>query len=267
MRLSCPMCGTKERASYLQTPRGETTFEIARCNGCNFIFVANPQGETFHAVQAAPAEVPERARHRQIKRVCDHVLIRRSPAEKIHDVVEVGAGWGGLAQVFARDDRYRYVGLEPGADRAAFCRSRGFDVRQGLFQGPESAGLADAIIIDNVLEHVEHPDDLVRAAASSLREAGMLVIVVPNARDIRQFHRPWRERHHWQPHCHINYFSAHDIGQLFARHGVSCRFFGLEAIGGIGDDIELVPRVLADMIGLHLFGLNCYGIKLAPGQR
>ncbi|MGH8129989.1 MAG: class I SAM-dependent methyltransferase [Steroidobacteraceae bacterium] len=228
---------------------------------CGFVFVVNPGAQTFHAVQDAPTEVPERARHRQIKRVCDHVLAQGAGTGGTHLVLEVGAGWGGLAQVFSRDGRYRYVGFEPSASRAAYCRARGFDVREGLFGGRESAGAADAVILDNVLEHVENPEALVREAIASLSEGGVLIVIVPNLNDIRRIHRPWRERHYWQPHCHINYFSARDLEQLFRRNGLGRRFFGLEAVSRTGDDIGLLPRVLADMAGLHVLGLNCYGVK------
>jgi SAM-dependent methyltransferase len=259
------MCGELEFEPHVAINRGGNEFDIARCIACCFVFVVNPSAKTFHLVQQAPGKVPEKARHRQIKRVCDHVFARRALPGSAFSVVEVGAGWGGLAQVFSRDGQYRYIGFEPSAARAAYCRARGFDVREGLFGGFESAGVADAVIFDNVLEHVEDPETLVRGAAASLREGGVLIVIVPNLNDVRQFHKPWRERHHWQPHCHINYFSSGDLDRLFGRHGLKCRFFGLEAAGVAGDDIGLLPRIVADMVGLHLFGLNCYGIKSSSG--
>jgi SAM-dependent methyltransferase len=223
--------------------------------------VTNPGAQTFYHVQDTPRSVPERARHRQIKRVCDHVMARPAPSGPPYRIVEVGAGWGGLARVFARDTRYRYVGFEPSAARAAYCRACGFDVRAALFDESTAAISADGVIFDNVLEHVENPDALLSAAVASLRDGGVLIVIVPNLNDIRRLHGPWRERHHWQPHCHINYFSARDLDHLFARHGLKCKFFGLEAMGGMGDDLSLLPRVLADSVGLHVLGLNCYGVK------
>ena len=86
----------------------------------------------------------------------------------------------------------------------------------------------DAIVIDNVLEHVEHPAALARMAVDALRAGGLLVVIVPNIRDVRQLLPRWRRRHHWRPHHHINYFSAHDLRRLFAHHGMQPRFFGLE---------------------------------------
>ena len=261
---SCPMCG--ERPTLPETEIGYrgVEFAIERCAACDFLYVTNPSGTTFDHVQEPPIEVPEKARHRQIKRVCDAALKAGDPPDGALRVVEVGAGWGGLAQVFARDAAWHYTGFEPSAARAAFGRARGFDVREGLFDASGAAGIADAIVFDNVLEHVEDPRALVRDAMASLREGGVLVVIVPNRNDVRRFHAAWRRRHYWQPHCHINYFSRRDLDRLFAAHGMQLRFFGFEAVGGPSDDVGLLPRVVADRLGIHVLGLNAYGIK--PGS-
>lgn len=258
------MCGGLERAPHASIDRKQVRYDIARCNACRFVFVTNPGGEMFHAAQDPPARVPERARHRQIKRVCDRLLVRGRGDDGTRTIVEVGAGWGGLAQVVSRDPRYRYIGFEPNVSRAEYSRAHGFDVRRTLFIGPESAGEVDAVVFDNVLEHLYDPETLVCAAVESLREGGVLVVIVPNLHDIRKYF-PGGRRHSWQPHCHINYFSVDDLRRMFGRHGLKLRHFGLEAVGKSGDDIGLLPRVLADAAGLHLFGLNCYAVKRGRG--
>jgi SAM-dependent methyltransferase len=235
---NCPMCGTRGTVpGHALTYRG-LPYSIDRCAACDFLYVTNPSGTTFDHVQEAPAVVPEKPRHRQIKRICDAVLRPGAAADAVHEVIEVGAGWGGLAQVFSRDSGWRY--------------SSG------------AAGIADAIVFDNVLEHVEEPRALVRDAARALRRGGVLVVIVPNRHDLRRFHPAWRERHYWQPHCHINYFSRGDLDRLLGAHAMRPRFFGFEAVGGLRDDAGLLPRVIADRLGLHLLGLNVYGVK--PGD-
>jgi SAM-dependent methyltransferase len=242
----------------------EIDFRIVQCTNCRFVYVINPRSETFHPVQRPPAQVVDRARHRQIKRICDRHFSRRPAAAMDKPrVLEVGAGWGALAKIFSRDARYDYLGFEPSDARAAFCRAHGLAVRHGFFAGPKTAGTADAIVFDNVLEHLEDPGELVASAVAALREGGLLIVIVPNVNDVRRHVRSWRERHHWQPHCHINYFSVTDLERLFARHGLAMRFFGLEAAGSSRDDLGLLPRVLADAAGLHLLGLNVYGVKRA----
>jgi SAM-dependent methyltransferase len=257
------MCRSTSSRQRLSVRRAETDFDIAQCAECRFVYVRNPRRETFHPIQQAPERIVERARHRQIKRVCDRHLARRAAPRDRLRILEVGAGWGGLAKVFSRDARYEYIGFEPSDDRAAFCRAHGLEVRHGFFAGPETAGVVDAIVFDNVLEHLEDPDLLVGAAVASLREGGLLIVLVPNVNDVRQHVRVWRERHHWQPHCHINYFSVADLERLFERHGLDLHFFGLGAAGSSRADLGLLPRVLADALGLHLLGLNVYGIKPA----
>jgi SAM-dependent methyltransferase len=260
-RRQCPLCAGREHAPFAGRRREGNDYSIVRCAKCRFVFVANPTRQTFHPVQVAPTRVPELARHRQIKRLCDGIFARGARGESPRRIVEVGAGWGGLAQVFSRDPRYRYLGFEPSAARASHCRQLGFDVREATFNGEDVGGPLDAVIIDNVLEHVLDPDALIGASVSSLRAGGVLVVIVPNLRDIRRFHPRWRERHYWQPHCHINYFSSRDVDRLFSKHGISCRTFGLRTMGLGTGDLALLPRVVADMAGVNLFGLNCYGVK------
>jgi SAM-dependent methyltransferase len=257
------MCGTRDTVPGVERTRHGLSFSIGRCARCDFLYVTNPSGTTFDHVQDAPAAVPEKPRHRQIKRVCDAVLKRAASGTTARRIVEVGAGWGGLAQVFSRDPGWRYTGFEPSAARAAFGRARGFDVREGLFDGSGTAGELDAVVFDNVLEHVEGPRALVGEAVRALRAGGLLIVIVPNRHDLRRFHPAWRERHYWQPHCHINYFSREDLARLFGQHGMRLQFFGFEAVGGLRDDAGLLPRVVADRLGLHLFGLNAFGVK--PG--
>lgn len=262
----CPMCASGARELHRTVRKGDLEYRIAKCKQCGFVFVANPREETFHGAAQTPSRVPQRARHRQIKRVCDLVFVGRvRSADEPLRVIEVGAGWGGLAQVFARDRRYQYVGLEPSDDRAAFCRSRGFDVRTAVFAGPASAGPADVVVFDNVLEHVHDPLALASAAVATLRPGGVLVIIVPNVADMRQLYPPWRDRHHWQPHSHINYFSARHLRELFARHGLACRYFGLRALGRSRGDLGMLPRIAADRLGVHVLGLNCYAVKPGAG--
>jgi SAM-dependent methyltransferase len=260
---SCPMCGGRDRLPRVAIERDGYRFAIERCISCGFVYVTNPSGTTYDHQQDPPPEIPEKPRHRQIKRVCDDVVARRAPAGTVHRVVEVGAGWGGLARVFSRDSAWRYTGFEPSAARAAFSRARGLDVREGLFDASGAAGIADAIVIDNVLEHVEDPRALVSDAVASLRAGGVLIVIVPNRHDLRRFQRAWRDRHYWQPHCHINYFSRGDLDRLFGAHGMTPRFFGFEAVGGLSDDAGLLPRIVADRLGVHVLGLNTYGVK--PG--
>lgn len=81
-----------------------------------------------------------------------------------------------------------------------------------------------------------------------------------NLHDVRQLSPSWRERYHWQPHCHINYFTAHHLRDLFARVGFEMKFFAPQLPLVVADWPTLI-RATMDGVGIHSFGLNCYAIK------
>ena len=124
--------------------------------------------------------------------------------------------------------RYRYIGFEPSTARAGFCRAHGFDVREASLP---RTGLDRRCRRRGRHRQRARARDRSRraatAAVAALRPGGLLIVIVPNVHDVRQLQPRWRNRHHWQPHCHINYFSADDLARLFERHGLRLRFFGL----------------------------------------
>jgi hypothetical protein len=68
-------------------------------------------------------------------------------------------------------------------------------------------------------------------------------------------------RHLWQPHCHINYFTGNQLKYLFKEQNLTFSVFGLETLE-LKRDFLNVPKVLFDKLGLYLLGLYCYGIKV-----
>lgn len=261
----CPMCESADKRLLKSMQRQGQEFEIVKCRRCGFVYVHSISSETFTANQQPPDRPPVKSRHLQIKRLCDRHLLPRTGTRKRLRVVEIGAGWGGLGHLFARCPDYAYVGFEPSTSRADFCRANGLDVRQELFLGALSIDCADAVIMDNVLEHVLEPVRLFGDALSVLRPGGLVIVIVPNVHDLRQVHPQWRYRHHWQPHCHINYFSSRHLRNVFQRYGVHSRFFGIETVSG-RKTMQMLPRMFMDMVGLHAFGLNCYGVKPVPAE-
>ena len=97
-----------------------------------------------------------------------------------------------------------------------FGQQHGVDIVHDFFT-PETAPAADAIVIDNVLEHVIDPQRLLADAVATLRPGGLDVVIVPNRDDLRQLVPSWRDARHWIPPDHINYFSMSDVKRMFAN--------------------------------------------------
>ena len=98
-----------------------------------------------------------------------------------HRFVEVGSGTGsGVLGAFPK----RVLGLEINPIAVEYCNAAGLNVQlikdDGIF--PVADGAYDACILDNVLEHIEHPRKTLDECYRITRENGGLIIVVPGMR-------------------------------------------------------------------------------------
>lgn len=136
------------------------------------------------------------------------------------------------------------------------------NVIKGFFH-PESISVkVDVVVFDNVLEHVFKPVKLIDDAISVLKKNGILIIIVPNLFDVRQYIPYWRNHHHWQPNCHINYFCKKNLKKIFKDYNFKMKPFDISLLGfNHYKDLLYVLKYLCDKIGLYFMGLSVYGIK------
>jgi SAM-dependent methyltransferase len=100
-------------------------------------------------------------------------------------VVEVGAGVGTFSRLILDEATpSRLVLVEPAANLAPLLRRRfanddRVDVVHGYLEDVSPATRADAVVLVNVLEHVEHDRSLLDTAARLLVPHGALLVFVP----------------------------------------------------------------------------------------
>ena len=197
-------------------------------------------------------------RHFQIKQ-----LIRKHKGDNTATVLEIGCGLGTLASILPKNEGFNYIGFEPSQVRAEFCKKRGLNVIHGFYNFESINDYIDAIVIDNVLEHVFEPKTLICDMLSVLKKDGILIIIVPNLFDVRQYVSSyWYNRHHWQPQCHINYFCSKDLKYIFKDYNIKMKSFDVSLLDfNKIIDLLYVPKYLLDRLGLYLMGLSFYVIN------
>ena len=89
-----------------------------------------------------------------------------------------------------------------------------------------------------------------------------MIVIVPNRYDVRQLNPAWRDREHWIPPEHVNYFTPSSLEKCMCGVGVRPHPFGFAALGI--RDSKYWPRAMLELVGTYPFGLNMYGIK--PGS-
>src|SRR5262249_1885954 len=97
-------------------------------------------------------------------------------------VFEIGPAEGTLLASF-RDRGYTVRGIEPLAPYARYARDVfGLEVDNGYFdEAVAGREQADLVILDNVLEHLLTPGDILRHVRSMISDNGILYVAVPSA--------------------------------------------------------------------------------------
>ena len=247
---NCPICG----ATAKSVERNIDGWDLATCDDCGFLHAPTIRANTASEQDFDPDYVPvQRARHHQIHRLLASQLSAGST------IVDVGAGFGALGRLCHERNRFSYVGFEPAQSIVEIAKRDGIDLRAELFDRESLDRPADAIVLDNVIEHVADPLDLLAVCRDSLRQGGVLVIIVPNRFDLRRFHPAWRDANHWIPPEHINYFTATSLRATLETLGMEHHPFGFRALGPT--DWRYWPRAAAERVGRYPFGLNMYGVR------
>jgi SAM-dependent methyltransferase len=245
----CPLCRSPERAPFRTVTRFGSDHKIVKCSNCGFVYAATARFDTADHGEISTLYWRFRSRHHQIRH-----LIHQKPGSR---VVEIGCGRGELGYVM-RNDPYIYVGYEPADGLSRFGQEHGVKIVHDFFKG-ETAGLADAIVIDNVLEHVIDPQALLADAVRTLRDGGLAIVIVPNRDDLRQIIPSWRDARHWIPPDHINYFAMTDVKRMFASCNLDVKPFAFHALTMA--DYRYFPRAMLEIAGISLLGHNVYAIK------
>jgi SAM-dependent methyltransferase len=96
-------------------------------------------------------------------------------------LLEVGCGHGLLLDE-ARRRGWQVSGLEPARAARAHAESLGLDVRDALLEDldPATDGGYQAIVMADVIEHLDDPVGALRAAAALLAPGGALCVVTPD---------------------------------------------------------------------------------------
>jgi SAM-dependent methyltransferase len=159
-------------------------------------------------------------------------------------LLDVGSGPGFFIK-YASENGWDAQGVEPSAQAAQHTRDLGLAVTEDFFgiEIAESLGAFDVVNMNNMLEHVPNPRDLLEAAASITPVGGLVCVSVPNdynplqeiLRDEKGFLAWWIAPDH-----HLNYFTFDSISTLMASVGLRTvsrsTSFPMELFLLMGDD-------------------------------
>ena len=140
-------------------------------------------------------------------------------------LLDVGSGPGFFLKT-AQARGWSVTGIEPSRQAAAYARELGVKVVEGFFSAESAATLGhyDVVHMNNVLEHIPDPIELVRIARNVMNPGGIICINVPNDFSPFQFaaSAAHNVRQWWlAPPHHLNYFDFASLTGLVERLGMT----------------------------------------------
>lgn len=230
----CALCGA-DRAEPVATGRDfeydtcSNRFRFVRCAECGHRYLS-PRPSVADLGVIYPANYyafagggnPLVARLRRVWEAGKVRLYRDLVGDGPRRILDVGCGDGrflGLLRDFGCPD-WELVGIDLDADAVDRCRARGFEAHVARVEDWEAPGPAfDAVIMLQLIEHVEDPVSICRRVHSLLRPGGCFVVETPNLAglDYRLFHRSWWGHYHFPRHW--NLFSADSLRRMLEQAG------------------------------------------------
>jgi SAM-dependent methyltransferase len=133
-------------------------------------------------------------------------------------LLDFGCGWGqylGAAKAVGWDA----IGIEIDPEKIEFARSQGLNAVQGeLLDGIFDSETFDAVIAQQVFEHLYDPVSYIEEIRRVLKPGGVLFVSVPNYGSVlaRFAGANWDMV---SPVAHVRYFTSGTLKQLLSDHG------------------------------------------------
>lgn len=214
-------------------------------------------------------------RGREYEDLAERIALRRLLPPRGRRLIEIGAGFGRLADLYSGYDQvilldYARSGLREAQTRLGRS-GRFLYVAADLYNLPLAPESCDTAVTVRVLHHVADVPAALRQIASALRPGGAYVLEYANKRNIKAIARYWLRRQQWSPFAAEPYefaplhydFHPTWMAQQLARAGftveaeLAVSHFRLPLLKRL-----IPPRALAALDGV-LQGASA-GWKLAP---
>lgn len=230
---SCALCGgkdaTPEAYGYdFEYNTASNPFRFVRCGSCGHVYLnPRPAPEDLGTIYpsnyytlAGTGSLVARAQRvwegRKVRVYRDAL----GPGKK--RILDVGCGDGRFLQVlrdFGPGD-WELVGVDFDAAAVERCREKGFEAHRSRVEDLTGAdGTYDAVVMLQLIEHVEDPVKIAERVFALLAPGGIFVIETPNLAgwDYLLFRGRWWGHYHFPRHFHL--FSQDSLKRMLERAG------------------------------------------------
>lgn len=242
------LCEAKQEKKLFQS--GD--YSIVKCDTCQQVRTEAPNNikrKNFYGTTDIALYVEKEAMFRQL---FSNVIAFIKRFVSFGKLVDIGAGVGLLVDE-ANKAGFDAIGFEPSkASVAAAKKQFAISLITSEFD-PRIVknGTADVVVLNHVLEHVEHPKKLLADVALSIRKNGFLFIGVPNFGSFMAYLKKGRwqslvaDQHRWHFTCEtldalVVPFGFRRVGERYENHDRGMHPWWKQPLYAILDTIALL---------------------------
>lgn len=229
----CSLCGSSdaEPEAYGYDFEYNTTdnpFRFVRCRRCGHVYLSpRPSPADLGVIYppnyytlAGTGSLVSRMQRVWEGRKVDVYRSALGPGKK--RILDVGCGDGRFLQVLKDfgSPEWELVGVDFDPAAVERCRARGFDAfARRVEDMQEENGTFDAVVMLQLIEHVENPVVIAERVFALLRPGGVFVIETPNTAgwDYALFKKRWWGHYHFPRHW--NLFSTESLTRMLESKG------------------------------------------------
>jgi 2-polyprenyl-3-methyl-5-hydroxy-6-metoxy-1,4-benzoquinol methylase len=211
---NCPLCKASESSTYMKPSAWNNRhgIELRKCKQCRFVFSAVSIYEYISAgnqyLDKTKTDFVIQANKQRLPLLADEI-VKKTRLNK-GKVLDFGCGIGLLA-LCLQEKGFSTYGIEP----SKICLERHKELNitstDDMHHFEEEKNKFDLVIMKDVLEHVDHPVELLQKVTSFVKPGGYFYIRVPNV-----YHYPL----HWSidTKSHVNHFSPKKLSMLLEKN-------------------------------------------------
>jgi len=214
----CILCGSEK----LKALPGYEFAWLCKCSRCSMVFSSrNPSMEELEDYYKGYGR-NDYLSPLTIKRY-NEILDTFEPFRKTNKLIDVGCGIGYFLEV-AKTRGWEVYGTEFTDKAIEICESKGIKMQKGVLN-PEhyQPGQFDLVTSFEVIEHINTPNDEVKAFHKILRPGGALYITTPNFNSLLRYYLKGSYNVIGWPE-HLSYYTPSTLKKLMVNHGFSTRF-------------------------------------------
>lgn len=186
-KISCPICNSPAERLYKKDG-----FDVAQCSQCKTLFIENPPSDTSYIYDESYFFGSERGGG--YGSYDEEKETMRTTFEKCLDLIskyrtggalfDVGAATGYFLAL-AKNRGFSVSGIDISASAAHEAKKKGIEVEVGTLETVRHSPTSfDVVTMFDVLEHVSHPDSLMRQAANMLKQGGIVMGCTPDSMSV-----------------------------------------------------------------------------------